>query len=211
MAADPRAALRAWQSYSGADAGTRAFLAARLAVLPLGGLDSDLRALRGRVLSLGCGHGLLERYLAEINPRVEVEGLELDPERVRVAEASAPPRVRVRQGDVRTLDGGAAYDAALAVDVLHHIEPGAQRQVLTALAGRLRPGATCLVKDIATEPRWKHEWNRLHDRLVAGEGVHCHSPDEMARLLEEAGLHRARARRIAPLSPYPHYIARAEK
>jgi cyclopropane fatty-acyl-phospholipid synthase-like methyltransferase len=211
MAADPRAAVRAWKSYSGAGAGTRAFLAARLAVLPLGGLDDDLRALRGRVLSVGCGHGLLERYLAEINPHVEVDGLELDRERVRLAQAGAPPRVRVRQADVTKLAGQGGYDAGLAVDLLHHIEPDGQPRVLAALAAQLRPGGTCLVKDIATRPRWQYEWNRLHDRLVAQKAVNCRSPEEMARLLESAGLRNAHARRIAPLSPYPHYTARAEK
>lgn len=180
-------------------------------MLPLAALDRDLRALRGRVLSLGSGHGVLERYLAEINPHVDVHGLELDKERVRIAEASAPARVRIRQADVTKLAGEGEYDAALAVDVLHHIPYAQQPAVLAALAGQLRPGGVCIVKDISTEPHWKHEWNRLHDRLVAGEDVHCRSPQEMARLLEEAGMRGGQARSVARLSPYPHYLASARR
>src|SRR3712207_5486397 len=124
MAMDWGAAWRAWASYRGAGPSVRAFLAARMAVAPLGPMGADLRELRGRVISLGCGHGAIDRYVAEINPEVAIDGVDLDEERVRLAQATEArqPRVRVRLADVRRLDGGGDYDAALAIDVLHHVE-----------------------------------------------------------------------------------------
>ena len=209
---DVRAARRAWSSYDGASPATRAFLLGRLANAPLGALDTELRALRGRVLSLGAGYGLLERYLAEINPHVNVQGVELDGARVEAAAASAArsPRVSVRLDDVRALAADDPFAAVLAIDVMHHVPSADHDSVARALRERLQPGGVCLVKDIATTPRWKHAMNRMHDRLVAGpDPIHCRSPADMAALLERAGLSVNEVRRLSPASPYPHYLVRA--
>ena len=55
---------------------------ARLVVAPLGPMDEELRALSGRVLSVGSGHTVVERYLAEINPNVEIVAYDLNAERI---------------------------------------------------------------------------------------------------------------------------------
>jgi 2-polyprenyl-3-methyl-5-hydroxy-6-metoxy-1,4-benzoquinol methylase len=206
---DLPAARRAWSSYHGAGPGTRAFLLGRLVNAPLGGLDCELRSLRGRVLSLGAGYGLIERYLAELNPHVTVEGVELDEARVAVTEATArgAPRVVVRRADVRALAESHRFAAALAIDVLHHVEYAEHEPIARALADRLEPGGTSLVNDIAITPRWQHAVNRAHDRLVAGpQPIHCRTPQAMAGLLERAGLTVVTVRRLARASPYPHYL-----
>ena len=129
-----------------------AFVAARLAVAPLGGLDPELRGLRGRILSLGCGFGVLERYLGEINPEVEVGGIDIDSKRVRAAAETADraPRVNVYEQDATRLAPNAAFDAALAIDVLHHVPRDAHGDVATGLFSTLKPSGVCLLKDIAT-------------------------------------------------------------
>lgn len=210
---DARAGRKAWGSFAGAPPSTRAFLALRLALLATVALDDELLALRGHVLSLGSGHGLLERYLASINPHVEVVGYELDQTRVDVAAASASrfPQVRIERGDVTKLPAGGAFDAALAVDVLHHVPADAHPRLARALAGQLRPGAICLVKDIGRSPGWKFRWNTLHDRIVAGHEVHCREPEDMAAAFDAAGFTVERVERVAHSSPYPHYLIRAVK
>jgi cyclopropane fatty-acyl-phospholipid synthase-like methyltransferase len=209
---DLRAAYRAWASFRGAGPATRAFLLARLVNAPLGPLDDDLRALRGRVLSLGAGYGLIERYLTELNPGVVVDGVELDESRVAAAAASPAERVTVRRADVRSLPESGTYSAALAIDVLHHVPAGEHGGIAAALRDALEPGGVCLVKDIATTPRWKHAWNRTHDRLVAGpDPLHCRSPQDMASVFEAEGLEITGVRRLSPASPYPHYLVRAQR
>jgi cyclopropane fatty-acyl-phospholipid synthase-like methyltransferase len=213
MPSRARSALRAWRSFAGAGARTRAFLLARLVTVPRTALERELPA-GARVLSLGSGHGLVERYLAERDAEATFEGVDLDAERVAVAERSASrvPRVRVREADVTKLEVDDAYDAALAVDVLHHVSADRHAEVLTALHRALRPGGVLLIKDIATTPRWRYEFNRLHDRVVAGpEPIHCRAPDEMARIAEAAGFQVERVRRVGRVSPYPHYLVRLRR
>ena len=213
MAMDWRAAWRAWTSYRSAGPAVQAFLVARMAVAPLGPLDPDFRSLRGRVLSLGCGHGAVDRYLAEINPDVTIDGVDLDEKRVCVAQATEhkQPRVRVRVADVRRLDERGAYDAALAIDVLHHVEAPLHGEVAGALRDALRPGGTLLVKEMATTPRRQYLWNRAHDRIVAKEEIHCRSPENMARVIEEAGFEVEDVRRLKRLRIYPQYLVRARR
>ena len=191
----------------------RAFLGARLLVLPLKPLADEFERLEGRVLGVGSGHGLLARFLAEVNPRVEVEGIDVDAERVAVARATEArsPRAHIRVADVRALDANGQYDAAAAVDLIHHIAPADRPAVARALAAAVKPGGTLLIKDIAATPRWKHAVNRLHDRIVSGERTWAMDPAAMAKLFADAGFEIERLERIAPLSPYPHFILRARR
>jgi 2-polyprenyl-3-methyl-5-hydroxy-6-metoxy-1,4-benzoquinol methylase len=207
------AAVRAWRSYRGQPPRLRAFLAARLLVLPLKELAREFEQLHGEVLGVGSGHGLIARVLAELNPSVSVTGFDVDPQRVAVAHATeaSSPRVRIRLGDVRSLDAQSAYDAAAAVDLMHHVPAADHRAVAHALARALKAGGVVLIKDIAPKPHWKHAINRVHDRVISGETTTATDPTALAKLFEEAGFTIERLDRIAPLSPYPHFILRARR
>jgi SAM-dependent methyltransferase len=153
------------------------------------------------------------RFLTELNPHVDVTGVDLDPVRVAVARATEAnaPRVRIRVADVRVLDAHDEFDAAAAVDLMHHVPPADHPAVARALADAVRPGGTLLIKDIAPTPRWKHAVNRLHDRIVARQATTAADPAALAELFEGAGFETERLDRIAPLSPYPHFILRARR
>jgi len=155
---------------------------------------------------------VVERYAALRNGRITINGFELEKARVDAAAATqaAAPRVTVQQADVTQLHVQGAFDAALAIDVFHHLHPGGQHRLASALAKLVRPGGEILVKDIATTPRWQHAFNALHDRLAVGESTHCRCPRAMSELLADAGLRIDGWRRLGRLSPYPHYLIRAQ-
>src|SRR5438067_620727 len=184
------AAFRAWRSYRGAGLATRAFLAARLAALPLRALSAELVRLEGRVLGVGSGHGIVARWLAELNPAVTVEGVDIDPQRVAVAQATeaASPRVRICVADVLALKVTEPYDGALLVDVVHHIDATDHAQLAEAVANAVRPDGAVLIKDVGRSPAWKHALNRAQDRLVTGRwSDDAREPAELAELFEQAG------------------------
>lgn len=212
---DHAAVRRALATYRGVPLGTRAFVVARYAIAPLGPLTDELGDVRGRVLSLGSGLAMVERYLAEVNPHATFEGIDLDGAKVDLIEATRDrsPRVRLVQGDATDLDGRSGYDAVLVCDALHHFPPAVHTDLAAAIARALVPGGICVVKDLDRRPHWKHEWNRVHDRLVAGPGpLACRSLDAMARLLAGAGLEVERAERTdRALEPYAHYVVRARR
>ncbi|HEY8544402.1 MAG TPA: class I SAM-dependent methyltransferase [Acidimicrobiales bacterium] len=216
MRIDRGAAWRAFATYRGAPVATRAFVAARLVVAPLAPLTEEARRLRGRVLSLGSGISIVERYLAEVNPDLHIEGVDLDPRHIELIDATRErsPRVTLRQGDATRIDEpDESYDAVLVCDALHHFDPERHKPLAGAIAACLRPGGVVVVKDLDVAPRWKYHWNRLHDRIVAGpEPIHCRSPEEMAEVLAGAGLLPERVERTdRPWTPYAHYVVRARK
>lgn len=213
-----RAVRRAFASYRGAPLGARAFVAARYVVAPLGPLAEQFSGLSGRVLSLGSGLSMIERYLAELEPELCFEGVDLDPAKVELIARTRhqSPRVTLRHGDATKLapsDDGPRYDHALVCDAMHHFPADAHRDVLGSVAGVLRPGGVVVVKDLDARPAWKYHWNRVHDRIVAGpEPIFCRPPADMAALLDEAGLRVEHAARIDhALTPYAHYVVRAVK
>lgn len=207
--------LRAFRSYRGAPWGARAFIGARFAIAPLRALRQECGQLGGRMLSLGCGYGALERYLAEINPDLVIEGIDLDAAKVALIESSVErsPRVRLREGDATDLDLDPVYDAVLVCDALHHFPAESHGRLAKAIGACLVPGGVVVIKDLDVRPRWKHGWNRVHDRVVAGPGpIVCRSPREMVATFEEAGLVCERAERTErPWVPYAHYVVRMRK
>lgn len=207
------AAFRAWRSYRGTGARTRLFLAARLAVLPLRSLAREYSQFEGRVLGIGSGHGLLGRWLAELNPRVTVDGYDADAERIAVARQteSRSPRVRIHLADVRRLDAQGEFEAASAVDVIHHIPADDHAALLASLARALKPGAPLMIKEISPHPAWKHRVNQAHDHLVSGQATHAREPADLAAAVEAAGFRIERLYAAAAMSPYPHFILRARR
>ncbi len=119
------------------------------------------------VLDYGCGHGI-----HSIPPAAEgcrVVGVDVSPRslalaRERAARACVSDRVRFVVADGTTLPfGDAAFDRALAVDVLPYIAPGA---AFAELARVLRRTGTLTVIDtLGHNPLWD-----LHRRLRAWRG-----------------------------------------
>ncbi len=214
-ALDPAAVVRTARSYRGASTLMRAYVTARICVAPLAVLGDELADVRGRILSLGCGAAVIERYVAELNPEVSIRGYDLDERNISVIARTAAncPRVTVERRDITRLSEPPVHAAVLVSDVLHHLPPTAHLGLARAIEHALAPGGICVVKDLDAGPRWKNRWNRVHDRLVAGpEPVFCRPLDEMTALFARVGLDVKRSERIdGTYTPYAHYLLTLRK
>jgi 2-polyprenyl-3-methyl-5-hydroxy-6-metoxy-1,4-benzoquinol methylase len=193
----------------------RAYVAARICVAPLAVVGQELADVRGRILSLGCGAAVIERYVAELNPEVEIRGFDLDEHNIEVIDHTSIncPRVSVEHRDITLLAEPPVHAAVLLSDVLHHLPPTSHLALARAVERALAPGGICVIKDLDAEPRWKNRWNRVHDRIIAGpEPVHCRPLDEMTALFARVGLDVKRSERIdGPWTPYAHYLITLRK
>jgi SAM-dependent methyltransferase len=212
---DAAAVLRTARSYRGAPVWMRAYVAARICVAPLAVIGSELADVRGRVLSLGCGAAVIERYVAELNPEVEIRGFDLDDRNIGVIGRTIAncPRVSVERHDITRLSEPPVHAAVLLSDVLHHLPPASHLPLARAVEHALAPGGACVIKDLDVEPRWKNRWNQVHDRIIAGpEPIHCRALDEMTSLFGRVGLHVERSERIDHRwTPYAHYLITLRK
>jgi 2-polyprenyl-3-methyl-5-hydroxy-6-metoxy-1,4-benzoquinol methylase len=176
----------------------------------------DVLPASGRVLEVGCGHGLFSGYLARRSPELRVLGVDIDADKIVVATAAAAPdRGRL---DFAVADSGSVpegpWDAVVLVDVLYLLDEAGQRALLESCAAVLAPGGVLVVKDMATRPRWKARWNAVQEALsVRVLGITAGSrefafvePDERARWMVAAGLRDVRARRLDGGRVHPHHL-----
>jgi 2-polyprenyl-3-methyl-5-hydroxy-6-metoxy-1,4-benzoquinol methylase len=205
-----RAALRAYRT---APLGDRMHVLVRWLTCPFPPVV-DVLPTEGRVLEVGCGHGLFSGYLAQRSSGVRVHGVDIDASKIAVAAVSAEPgRLDFTVGTSGSVPEG-PWDGVVLVDVLYLLDEAAQRALLTSCAAVLAPGGVLVVKDMATRPRWKARWNAMQEALsVRVLKITAGSPefafvdsDERARWLVAAGLQDVRARRLDHRRVHPHHL-----
>jgi 2-polyprenyl-3-methyl-5-hydroxy-6-metoxy-1,4-benzoquinol methylase len=64
------------------------------------------------------------------------------------------------------------FDVVALIDVMHHVPPASQRQLLQLTAEHMKPGGLLLYKDMVNRPFWRATSNRLHDLILARQLIH---------------------------------------
>ena len=151
----------------------------------------------GKILDLGCGHGLFSAYLAVCSKERSVLGVDIDDAKIAMATRAAErlgPELAFRH-DVPQALSEQKFSAIVIVDILYLMAPEAQRDLLHRAAAALEPGGTLLVKEMATRPAWKYAWNRLQEiaavrllKITRGAGLHFVPAHSYRTWMVEAGL-----------------------
>src|SRR4051794_33477705 len=115
----PAAIRRSLGRYRGQPLGIRGFVLARHLLAPLARVVAAVPSA-GRILDVGCGHGLFSNALALGSPARQVLGVDPSGAKVAVARASSAglPNVRYLQGTVQQVDEQ-GFDAITILDVLY--------------------------------------------------------------------------------------------
>ncbi|MCU1690028.1 MAG: Methyltransferase type 12 [Jatrophihabitantaceae bacterium] len=157
--------------YRGESRGARAHTLVRWFSCPFAPIAAALPT-HGRILEIGCGHGLFSAYAALIEPGRSLVGTDIDADKIAHAQAALAPisdRVAARvapDGEVPDSDGpDGGWDAIVIVDMLYLLPEAAQRALLRGAAAKVRPGGRLVVKEMSTSPSWKARWNRLQETL----------------------------------------------
>lgn len=142
-------------------------------VCPFGAL---LKFAQGEesVFDIGCGSGQFCSLLVEFTDVKRIEGIEIDQRLVDNAR-QVVAKMSGHNKEVRfSLYNGSEIPTAIGnygliymIDVLHHIPPAIQADILAQVFAKMRPGAVLLLKDIdASSPLVV--FNKLHDTIFAG-------------------------------------------
>ena len=118
------------------------------------------------LLDIGCGLGLLGQYLREHGWHGAYHGIDLDTAKVAAARAAAP-----QWRDFRCEIGNAAalppFQGHVAlIDVLHYLPQAAQQQLLRAVATRVAPGASLLIRNVLRAPGWRFRVTQAEEWLI---------------------------------------------
>ena len=171
----------------------------------------------GRILDVGCGHGLLALHLAAGSSEREVIGVDIDGAKLlaaRRAASAAPALTNLAFVADEEIDDHGPFDAVTVVDVLYLLTTEHQAALVRSLARRLAPGGRLLVKEMAPAPRWKYRWMHAEEivatrvaRITASrDGVlHHTAPSDLRRWMTAEGL-EVSERRLDRHRPYPHHL-----
>jgi 2-polyprenyl-3-methyl-5-hydroxy-6-metoxy-1,4-benzoquinol methylase len=199
--------------YRGAPAMVRAHVAVRWATCPFPAVAAQLPA-SGRILEVGCGHGLLSLFLALSSSDRSITGIDVDDDKVAAAQAAAAGAGL--DASFETVAGGALPEGPWAgigiVDVLYLLSADDQATLLRSCADALAPGGVLIVKEMALVPRWKARWNTLQETaavkilgLTEGDELTFLPPAQLAAAMVDGGL-TVRHRPIHRGYPHPHHL-----
>ena len=212
-----RRTLRRYLRAPGVSVGARLHVAGRWLSCPFPTLEA-LVPPEGRVLEIGCGHGLFALYLALASPDREVYGVDIDRGKLADAELASHGIGNVVFGGV-PLDWLPAgeWPTVAIVDVLYLLGADAGRRLLAEAAAAIAPGGRLIVKEIDTRPRWKYRLAVGQElaatrvaRVTAGATVEFLAPDDMEAVMAGAGL-RVTRHRIDRGYPHPHLLLLGER
>jgi len=191
----------------------RAFVRARHLLCPMMAIERRVPPA-GRILELGCGHGLFSALMAAASPDRSVLGVDPSAAKIRVASGltSRLPNVRFMQGTVDDVVE-AGLDAVAIVDVLYLLAPEEKERVLRQLLGLLAPGGRLVLKTNDTHPAWKYRWAKLQEQVMTGlgltmghGGLHFFSCAQTVALLRRVGFREVQVAHLPTLLPYPHTL-----
>jgi 2-polyprenyl-3-methyl-5-hydroxy-6-metoxy-1,4-benzoquinol methylase len=151
-------------------------------------LLSSLGPIGGDVLEVGAGSGNFTRWLAPLAQ--SLVALEPDPELARRVAALGFGNVEIVTSRLETLPSGRAFDTAVMINVLEHIDD--DTAALTALRDRLKPGARAAV----VVPAHQSLYGRLDQKY---HHVRRYTRSQAEDVFARAGLTVDRARYFNPL------------
>ena len=193
-----RAALAA---YAGQSPAVRLHARARWYSAPFPAIAGVL-PVTGRILEIGCGHGLFSVYAALASSARAVHGVDIDQAKIAVARLVAGRVAADLEFDV-TPSGAVSpgpWDAIVVVDMLYLLPAAQQRRLLTEAAAELAPGGRLVIKEMSRTPRWKAAWNTAQETLavsILGITERASTPAEPRPGAERAGLRPARFEFVA--------------
>jgi len=163
------------------------------------------------VFDVGCGGGVLLLLLAVTRPDVTGIGVDTSEAAIDLARqavrrcASARNRISFAVCSETSDWPQGTFDVVCLVDVLHHVPPDRQLELLSEAAQRVKPGGMLIYKDIASHPWWKAQANRLHDLFVSHEKVHYVASSTVIAYLKERGF-RCRGKECINIWWYSHEL-----
>jgi len=154
---------------------------------------------QGKVLDLGCGHGLLAFALALGSPGRNVLALDHDTARIDLAKSSHGelPGLRFEIGDFgileKTKQNLESFVGITLIDVMHYFPFADQDRYFKQAFEALSPGGVLLFREVNPEAGLTSAINQFHEVVMTRIGftqaqeLHFRSIQEWAQAAQNAG------------------------
>jgi len=117
---------------------------------------------KGKILDIGCGYGFLSYMLHFAAAGRTITGIDYDEEKIATAGHcfSKTSSLNFKCTDVLEFEFD-NYDAIILSDLLHYLQPDAQKLLLTKCIKHLRPNGVIIVRDGNAELQKRHKGTKL--------------------------------------------------
>lgn len=197
--------------------GTALHIRARHWLCPLEAVETYVPRA-GRILDVGCGHGLFTVLLGLTSPSRQVLGIDPSPTKIESARraGAALSNVAFQLGTADDAPPG-PYDAVTITDVLYLLPRGIKAAILRRCHEVLAPTGVLVLKTNDKRPRWKYSVAFAQEVLMtrlgltlSEYGLHFFSSEETLALLAEVGF-LAERHVLRSWTPYPHVVFTCHK
>lgn len=150
------------------------------------------------LLDVGCGAGLFVLLLTRLGYVRSAIGFDANKAAIESAQGVVARQGRLDEIRFEFRDAAkdswpiGQFDVVSLIDVMHHVQPDRQAEIIQKAAEYVAPGGILLYKDMVRRPAWRAWANRLHDLLSAGEWIHYVPIDDIVSYARKSGLHLER-------------------
>jgi 2-polyprenyl-3-methyl-5-hydroxy-6-metoxy-1,4-benzoquinol methylase len=154
------------------------------------------------VLDIGCGGGLFLGLVDAVGLKPDGTGFDVSRPAIALAkDMAAEAKNAGARLDFQRLDADAPwpegqYDVVAMIDVIHHVPPSAQEEVIRRASAKVKPGGVFLYKDMVKRPLWRAAANRLHDLVLARQWIHYVPVGNVEKWAKDEGLKLDRSEAI---------------
>lgn len=150
---------------------------------------------QGKIIDVGCGHGLFSKYLKQESSARDIRGLDVDKKKIAFARANfSRDGLVFEDRDLLVHDIDCEADCIVIVDVLYLIPYARQREIIRRCRELLRENGMLLIKEIDNTPSWKASFNRFEEtlavkilRITHGKEFYFHHAEDFRKVLVEEG------------------------
>jgi 2-polyprenyl-3-methyl-5-hydroxy-6-metoxy-1,4-benzoquinol methylase len=159
-----------YNTIPGVKLGTKLFLHLRWMLTPYSEIAGYVPQA-GRVLDVGCGHGLLAMKMALGAPERSVLATDHDAQRINLARL-AGAGIHNLQFEVSTGSPVTAgsFTAIMMVDFLHYFSPEEQDTIIQEAFAKLAPGGWLLAREVDQHAGLLSKINQLYEKLATWTG-----------------------------------------
>lgn len=181
----------------------------------------DFVPRKGKILDVGCGHGIFSQKMAVKSPQRKVIGIDPSPNKISIALSKTidHSNLSFENKYIKDLQTG-GFQSIVIIDVFYLLPQKEKRRMLEDAKRLLSPKGKLIIKLEVTQPRWLFQLLKIEEQIMvrllkytfsSHPKFYYMSVEEYKKLLIELGFKIHSEKILRSRIPYQHPLLIAIK